>query len=418
MDAKQKAETMKQPTDKSLDTLRRDHRAASAGARASHVFDDAAELSRQLDPTEPVFCFSAEALRRCVREFLDGFPGEVSYAVKANPGEHVLLGASACGLSLFDAASVHEMKHVRSVAPRARFHYHNPIKSREEIDEAYRAYGCTRYAADDLQEIYKILHTIGHSSGIEIAIRFRLPRLGGSSAHDFSSKFGATRPEAVELLKSVAALGLSPVLTFHPGSQCTDPLAYVRHIAASAKLARRAGVRLSALNVGGGFPARYRDELVPPLQVFFDAIQQTATKEFGGEALQLECEPGRGIVAPSTSLLTRIKLVKHNRNEVFINDGIYGALMEVYQVPDIVPPARAIRDGRQLEGPARPWTIYGPTCDPLDKLPVKFELPIDIREGDFIEFGSIGAYGAATSTRFNGYGGARTYFVRQVLTAA
>jgi ornithine decarboxylase len=381
----------------------------------SPVFADAAELSQRLNPIDPVFCFSAEALRARAQEFLQGFPGEVAYAVKANPGEHVLLTLSGCGLGQFDVASVHEMRQVRSVAPRARFHYHNPVKSREEIEEAYRTYGCMRYAADDLQEIYKIVQTIGHASGIEIAIRFRLPRLGGSSAHDFSSKFGATRPEAVELLKSVAALGFSPVLTFHPGSQCRDPLAYVGHISAAAKISRRAGVALSSLNVGGGFPVRTRDETVPPLQVFFDAIEKASKKEFGSNAPQLECEPGRGIVALSTSILTRIKLVKHRRNEVFVNDGIYGALMEVYQVPDIVPPARAMRGGKVLEGPARPWTIYGPTCDPLDRLPVKFELPVDIRENDFIEFGSVGAYGEATSTRFNGYGGAKTYFVREVL---
>ncbi|MGH6875667.1 MAG: hypothetical protein ACREDW_11675 [Aestuariivirgaceae bacterium] len=407
---------MKQPPNRNLERLRREFRAGADAGRKDRLFADAAELAKELNPEAPVFCFSAEALRGRVGEFLAAFPGEVSYAVKANPGPHVLLVASGCGLTTFDVASVHEMRNVHSVAPRAQFHYHNPIKSRREIEEAYHAFGCRRFAADDLQEIYKIADTIGQSSGVEIAVRFRLPRLGGSSAHDFSSKFGATRPEAVELLKSVAALGFGPVLTFHPGSQCTDPMAYVRHITAAAKIARRASVKLAALNVGGGFPARYRDADVPPLPIFFTAIADTTRKEFSLEMPRLECEPGRGLVATSTSLLTRIKLVKHNRDEVFINDGIYGALMEIYQVSDIVPPARAIRDGAQLFGPTRMWTVYGPTCDPLDKLPVKFELPIDLRENDFIEFGSIGAYGAATSTRFNGYGAAETHFVREVLT--
>jgi ornithine decarboxylase len=27
-----------------------------------------------------------------------------------------------------------------------------------------------------------------------------------------------------------------------------------------------------------------------------------------------------------------------------------------------------------------------------------------MREGDYVEFGSLGAYGSATATRFNGYG--------------
>jgi ornithine decarboxylase len=407
---------MKQPSNRNLERLRREFHAPAVAGKRDRLFADAAEVAKELDPEGPVFCFSAEALRRRVGEFLGTFPGEVSYAVKANPGEHIILAASGCGLTKFDVASVHEMRGVHSVAPRAQFHYHNPVKSRREIDEAYHAFGCRRFAADDLQEIYKIADTIGRSSGIEIAVRFRLPRLGGSSAHDFSSKFGATRPEAVELLKSIAALGFGPVLTFHPGSQCTDPMAYVRHITAAAKIARRAGVKLAALNVGGGFPARYRDADVPPLPIFFTAIADTARKEFSPEMPRLECEPGRGLVAASTSLLTRIKLVKHNRDEVFINDGIYGALMEIYQVSDIVPPARATRGGEQLVGPTRLWTVYGPTCDPLDRLPVKFELPVDLREDDFIEFGSIGAYGAATSTRFNGYGAGETHFVREVLS--
>jgi ornithine decarboxylase len=415
--AEKQGQAMKQRSDRSIDRRAGEFRAAVQPAGKDRLFADAAELAQQIDPEEPVFCFSAEALRGRIGEYLSAFPGEVTYAVKANPGEHIILTASACGLTTFDVASVHEMKGVRSVAPRAQFHYHNPIKSRQEIEEAYHAFNCRRFAADDLQEIYKIADTIGRSSGVEIAVRFRLPRLGGSSAHDFSSKFGATRPEAVELLKSVAALGFGPVLTFHPGSQCTDPIAYVRHITASAKIARRAGVKLAALNVGGGFPARYRDADVPPLPIFFSAIAETLHRDFPVDAPRLECEPGRGLVATCTSLLTRIKLVKHRRDEVFINDGIYGALMEIYQVSDIVPPARALRVGGDLSGPTRPWTIYGPTCDPLDKLPVKFELPIDLREDDFIEFGSIGAYGAATSTRFNGYGGAETYFVREVFSA-
>ena len=389
-----------------------------AGSLSNLVFEDAADLAHRLMPEDPVLCFSEEALRDRIKAFIDGFPGELSYAVKANPDEIVLRAAAAAGVSVFDVASVHEIRHVRALAPQARLHYHNPIKSREEIAEAFEEFGCGRFAADDLQEIDKIAAVVGNAPGIEIAVRFRLPRLGGSSAHDFSSKFGATRPEAMELLKAVAMKGYGAVVTFHPGSQCTQPIAYYRHIAAAAKLSRRSSVRLAALNVGGGFPARYRDaEETPPLGAYFDEIREAMKEEFGETPPRVECEPGRGIVAPSMSLLTRVKLVKPKRGEVFMNDGIYGTLMEIYQVRDIVPPVRAIRDGQTLGGATRAYTLYGPTCDPLDKLPVKFELPAELRENDFIEFGSVGAYGAATSTRFNGYGGALRYRVRNVLAA-
>ena len=89
--------------------------------------------------------------------------------------------------------------------------------------------------------------------------------------------------------------------------------------------------------------------------------------------------------------------------------------MEVSQAPDMIPPYRAIRTGGALGTACQDWTIYGPTCDPLDTLPVSLNLPCDIAEDDYIEFGTIGAYGIATSTRFNGYGQFETAFVEKVL---
>jgi ornithine decarboxylase len=104
------------------------------------------------------------------------------------------------------------------------------------------------------------------------------------------------------------------------------------------------------------------------------------------------------------SLLTRIKLVCSDGDDIFLNDGVYGGLMEFMQVPELQPPYRVIRDGKVLEGPAKPWKVFGPTCDPLDVLPAKLDLPINLRDEDFVEFGTLGAYGIATSTLFNGYG--------------
>ena len=385
---------------------------------AAMPFANAADVAQRLAPEDPIFCFSAEKLKARAKRFLDGFPGEVAYAVKCNSGAHVLAALGEAGMTMFDVASVHEMRSVRESVAGAHFHYHNPVKSRREIADAFRLFGCKRFAADDAQEVAKIEEITGGGASIEVAVRFRLPRLGGSSAHDFSTKFGATRDEAAVLLADIAARGMRPALTFHPGSQCVDPMAYVRHIEAAAKIAAAAGVKLCALNVGGGFPAHYKGSVLPPLETFFRAIADTARREFGDAMPPLECEPGRGIVAPSTSLLTQVKMAKPGRAEVFLNDGIYGALMEISQVPDIVPPHRVIRDGVVLEGvEMREFTIYGPTCDPLDRLPVAFSLPCDIAEGDFIEFGAIGAYGAATATRFNGYEPAAVEPVQDVLGA-
>jgi ornithine decarboxylase len=377
------------------------------------TFDDAADVALSLAPEAPTFCYSAEVVRGRAHTFLSEFPGEVAYAVKANSDPDVLLTVAECGIVTFDVASVEEMALVRSLVPHAVLHYHNPVKSRSEIAKAHRLYGCQRFAADDAGEIAKIAAVIGEPDGTAIAVRFRLTT-NGDSAHDFSSKFGATPEEAAGLLRQVVAAGFVPVLTFHPGSQCLKPSAYARHIAEAARIAETAGVTLAALNVGGGFPARYHASEVPPLKDYFRVIAASADEAFGPGRPALECEPGRGLVAPAMSLLTRVKLVKRARHEVYINDGVYGALMEVNQMPCLLPRYRVIRDGAPAVGATAGFVVYGPTCDPIDRFPVALELPVDIAEDDYIEFDALGAYGAATATRFNGYHSRETVMVRRI----
>lgn len=379
-------------------------------------YRDACDVARVLRPDAPVFLFSPSALATCLEAFVAGFPGQVTYAVKANSSKEVLKALVAAGLKTFDVASVAEVEAVSRVALGSRLNYHNPVKSRSEIAEAYRAFGVLRFAADDAAEIIKIYNIAGHDPRLEIAVRFRLPGQG-AAVHDFSSKFGAAPPEAVELLRRVVNLGLKPILTFHPGSQCLDALAYRRHIFAASEITTKAGTQLYRLNVGGGFPVAYSGTRVPePAQIF--AIIAEATRDAFGPSNQpeLECEPGRGLIAASMSLLTRVKLVKEQKAEIYLNDGIYGALGEPVQAPALRHPHRALRANGVLAAKTTAFTVFGPTCDPLDRLPVPMELPADITEGDYVEFGTLGAYGSATSTRFNGFGAASILHVDEVLT--
>jgi ornithine decarboxylase len=211
-------------------------------------------------------------------------------------------------------------------------------------------------------------------------------------------------------------LGYQPVLTFHPGSQSKEPSVYSRHIEAAARIAKQAGINVKKLNVGGGFPANYMLSTAPEPEVFFRMIEDTVVKCFGAEHKPaLECEPGRGLVATCMSLLTRVKIVCSDGDDIFINDGVYGGLMEYMQVPDLKPPFRVLRDGKEIEGAAKSFKVFGPTCDPLDVLPHRLDIYEGLREEDYIEFGTLGAYGLATCTRFNGYGDHKIIAVDKVL---
>ncbi len=367
-------------------------------------YRDSTEASLMDNGERPMFCFSSTALTAQADCFLAHFPGEVAYAVKSNPNPLIIKTLHDAGIRVFDVASTVEMETVSHACGPVEFHYHNPVKSRSEIATAWHTFGCRRFAVDCLEELQKVVQCIPGTAEAEIAIRFRLPSRK-QSAHDFSTKFGVGEAEAAVLLGKADRLGFRTVLTFHPGSQCTDPAAWRLHVEAAARICKVANVKLARLNVGGGFPSRYTMSRGPELKLYFQTITASVADAFAEHAPELECEPGRAMCAPSMSLLTRVKLVRNANGEVFLNDGIYGGLLEAAQAPDLLPFYRVIRDGEVVNGASkRDFTIYGPTCDPLDVLPATLSLPADIREGDVIEFANTGAYGMATATRFNGYG--------------
>ena len=364
-------------------------------------YADALDAARRLTPDEPLFCFSAQALARQAELFLNGFPGQMTYAVKANPSPEIVGVLGRHGIDTFDVASPAEMELVRAEVPDAGLHYHNPVKSRLEIEQAYHRFGVRHFAADDEAELHKLAATIADREAVEAVIRFRGAK--NRAVHDFSTKFGADPAHAARLLKLAHDLGFKPALTFHPGSQCPGTRSYVENIELAGEICREADLKIDRLNVGGGFPMDYPGETVEPLENFFTAIEQAAIRVFGSDHPALVAEPGRALVAGCTSLLARVKHRRPHNDDLFLNDGVYGAFMELTQAP-VDLPCRAIRNGRLLDGPKQAFDVYGPTCDPLDRLPKSITLPTTVTDGDWIEFGMVGAYGAATVTRFNGYG--------------
>ncbi len=360
-------------------------------------FDQArvATLIRETQPDAPLALFRPHALIRTAQGFQRGFPGTVSYAVKANPAAEILSTLTKTGITTFDVASVAEMQAARRACPNARLHYHNPIRSMTEIAEA-KALGIASWSVDRVSELDKLGDL---PPDTEIAVRLTLRRSGG--AYDFGSKFGASPQDATALLKEVASRGLTPALTFHPGTQCTDASSWADYIAACATIARNAGVRLAALNVGGGFPA-VSDTQDNTLARIFDTIRSATAAWFPDHPPRLWCEPGRAMVADALWLLLRVKA--RSGDSLYLNDGLYGALGEWRDMP--VPAQHSVFDGsgQNRSAKAQPFTIFGPTCDSLDRVPGTWALPADTAEQDHILLTGAGAYSLALVTGFNGYG--------------
>mgnify|MGYP002843673417 CR=1 FL=1 len=112
------------------------------------------------------------------------------------------------------------------------------------------------------------------------------------------------------------------------------------------------------------------------------------------------CEPGRVLVAESGSTVVRVVLRK--KQKLYINDGTYGSMFDA-GVPNFVLPMRMIPNGRVASKKLTSYSLYGPTCDSIDYMKGPFILPNNLKEGDYMEVGQLGAYSLTFRTKFNGF---------------
>lgn len=361
-----------------------------------------AVLRRSNSGYQPFYAFRPEALGRAVSFFLDYFDGLSVYAVKTNPDETVLRHVYKHGIRNFDVASLEEVRLVHNLFPNASLYFMHPIKSRIAIREAYFSYGVRRFSLDCHEELKKILEETNNAKDLELFVRLSIPNTYAELG--LADKFGVGLGEAVDLLKKVAKHSAKLGVCFHVGSQCMHPDAYRIAIRMSKEIISQAKVRVDYFNVGGGFPSIYPGMIPPHMVEYFDAIHEEFSSIPGHERMTLLAEPGRAIVAESMSLVTQVVLRKGNM--LYINDGTYGGLFDA-GTPKFIFPVQLIRGAGDEQKDASsdlvPYSFYGPTCDSLDFMKGPFYLPSCVDEGDYIEFGQMGAYGRSLASRFNGF---------------
>ncbi len=351
---------------------------------------------KHLQPEQSVYTYRPHALKRAVDVFLSGFSGKVMFAVKTNPDEHVLKDLWAAGVRRFDAASLHEVAMVRGLFPEAEIFFMHTIKSRMAIREAYFTYGVRHFSLDCEEELAKILAETQNATDLGLHVRIAIPNTYAELA--LTGKFGATLDAAPKLLASTRSVAAHAGVCFHVGSQCMHPDAYKLAIKLAKQVVKQSGVRIDSFDVGGGFPSIYPGMTPPDMSQYFNAIHDATRDIIRQHGCELMAEPGRALVAESGAAIVRVECRKGDF--LYLNDGTYGSLFDA-GVPKFIFPARLLgRTGAEEE---KGFSFYGPTCDTLDFMPGPFFLPADVREGDYLEIGQLGAYGRTMATRFNGF---------------
>ena len=361
-------------------------------------FKSVDKLVNQLKPTEPVYCIRRNSINIASKFFQNKFPGKILYAVKTNPHPLVLKTIVESGINDFDIASIKEVEAIRSVSPDAKCSYMHTVKSKESINEAYFKYNIKTFSIDTKDELIKILNSTNQAKDLELYVRVAV-----SNEHaeiDLSKKFGAQTSEAIGLYRLTKQYAKKIGLSFHVGSQCMHPISYSKGINEIKYIIKKTKIVPDVINIGGGFPTIYPDLVPQSLDSYFEEIKNSLNKLKLEKRPEIICEPGRAIVAESGSTIVRVNLRK--KQKLYINDGTYGTLFDA-GVPNIVYPSRIITSGRIISKKLTSFDFYGPTCDSMDYMKGPFILPNNIKEGDYIELGQLGAYGLTFRTQFNGY---------------
>jgi ornithine decarboxylase len=342
----------------------------------------------------------------------DALPiAQIFYAVKANPAEPILKRLIALG-SNFDTASIHEIDSCLAAgADPARISYGNTIKKARDIAAAYDR-GIRLFAFDSETELDKLAE---HAPGSKVFCRILMSNDGAE--WPLSRKFGCEPEMARDLMVRAAELGMDPFgLSFHIGSQQKDLTQWdvaIGKVAMVFTNLREAGINLRMVNLGGGFPAQYRDS-IPEADDYTRAIMEAMTRHFGNDLPDIIVEPGRSIpgdagLIDSEVVLISTKSYDEETRWVYLDIGQFGGLAETMGEA-IKYRIRTPHDGT-TDGPV---AIAGPTCDGADIMYERcgYRLPQALKVGDHVQILSTGAYTTTYSAvNFNGFPPLKSYYI-------
>jgi ornithine decarboxylase len=325
----------------------------------------------------------------------------VFYAVKANPDIEICRFIAELGIG-FEIASEGELRMLGQIGVAAdRIITSNPMKTFRFLEDAVD-YGINYYSYDSKAEVDKMARL---APGGNVYVRLTVPNEG--SEWPLSKKYGVEIDDASTLLLYAREKGLNPVgITFHVGSQCNNPYNWQSAVDKACELwetVEAEGIKLSMLNIGGGYPIRYTKNVVS-IENIEKKINKALMQRFPDD-VEIFIEPGRAVVGDAGVFIGSVigKAVRDDENWLYIDVGVFNGLME--SIGGIK--YNYIVGSR---GEKKTWTVSGPSCDSFDVIDKEAEIP-EPEVGNRILIPSAGAYTISYASEFNGFAIPRTILI-------
>lgn len=355
----------------------------------------------------PLLILNCDAVRRQYQLLSAALPGvTLHYALKPLPHAAVVRTLLEEGAS-FDLATNGEVDMVRNAGVPAQNTIHShPIKRDSDIRHALE-YGCSTFVVDSINELEKF---VAYRDDAEVLVR--LSFRNATAYADLSKKFGCSPERAIEIIQHAFDLGIRVKgLSFHVGSQTAEPEKYVQAIQSSheviIKVAEMGLPALSTLDIGGGFPVEYTQDVMP-IDEFCAPIREAIAEL--PDSVRVIAEPGRFMVASAVTSVASVmgQAVRDGKTWYYLDDGVYGSFSG-----NIFDHGKYPLDAMNWQGERFPSVLAGPTCDSIDVIDEDIMLP-KLNDGDLIVGRMMGAYTSATATEFNFFKKAEIVVVNEV----
>lgn len=349
----------------------------------------------------PLLLLDCDIVRQQYRALSAALPNvTLHFALKPLPHPVVVRTLLQEGAS-FDLATTGEVELVaQEGVPAERTIHTHPIKRDADIRDAL-AYGCNVFVVDNLNELAKF-----KAYRDEVELLVRLSFRNSEAFADLSKKFGCSPEQAVNIIEMAKEWNIRiKGLSFHVGSQTTNPQKYVEAIRTCKGVMEEVVARglpaLSTLDIGGGFPVNYTKQVMPIDQFCLPINEALAELP---ETVQVIAEPGRFIVAQCMMSVASVmgQAERDGQMWYYLDDGVYGSFSGLI-FDDAQYPLVTLKQ----EGERVPSVLAGPTCDCIDVIAEDILLP-KLDNGDLIVGRMMGAYTSATATDFNFFKRAQT----------
>jgi ornithine decarboxylase len=335
---------------------------------------------------------NVRVFRRCLPRV------DIYYAYKCFADEEIANAVDDC-IAGYDVASLGEIEALRAigVSPE-RMIFSNPVKVPRHIERAAQA-GLRVFAAQSRDEVDKLA---ANAPGVQVSVRVRVPDQG--TGQSLSRKFGIAAGGAVDILQYAADRGLGTEgFAFHVGSQARDPQLWVEAVRIMSELLSQghdAGLPLTTVNIGGGFPAPYESGGYGEFERIACEVNAALDKYLPAN-IRIVAEPGRFIASSAACILTNVigREVRGGANWLFLDSGVFQALFERFEFTEILQRVLPLTGFTETESI---YTLAGPTCDSADVLGSHFALPSSLTRGDRLCITEAGAYTVSCASNFNG----------------